>query len=68
MIVNLTNKNYKANKIKQYRETAEFARKMDVTSASPETLEAVITDLVRIVEDYCVDLEKTMNTKESEVK
>lgn len=68
MIINLTDKNYKANKIKQYLVTAEFAEKMEVSSASSETVKSVITDLVRIVRDYCVDLEKTMNTKDVEAK
>lgn len=58
MRISVTDKAWKDRKVSQFEDTAAFADSMDVSSASPETIKSVITDLVRIVRDYCADLEK----------
>lgn len=56
MRISVTDKAWVDKKIAQFEDTAAFADSMDVSSASPETIKSVITDLVRIVRDYCADL------------
>lgn len=56
MRISVTDKAWVDRKIAQFEDTAAFADSMDVSSASPETIKSVITDLVRIVRDYCADL------------
>lgn len=57
MKISVTDRKWVDNKVKQFRETAAFADDMDVSAASAETIKSVITDLTRIVYDYCSDLE-----------
>ena len=63
MKISVTDKNWVEKKISQFSETAEFAEKMDVSSASPETVKSVMTDLIRIVRDYCTDLTEKEQVK-----
>lgn len=58
MRISTTDKEWIARKISQFEDTALFADTMDVSTAKPETIKSVLTDLVRIVRDYCVDLGK----------
>ena len=63
MKISVTDKSWVDKKIVQFSETAEFAENMDVASASPETVKSVMTDLIRIVRDYCADLTEKVQTK-----
>ena len=62
MKISVTDRKWVDNKIKQFKETAAFADEMDVSSASAETVKSVITDLTRIVYDYCSDLENVKHS------
>ena len=66
MKISVTDRKWVDNKIRQFTETAKFADAMDVSAATPETIKSVITDLTRIVYDYCSDLEK-VNAKKIEM-
>ena len=63
MKISVTDKSWVDKKISQFTETAEFAENMDVASASPETVKSVMTDLIRIVRDYCADLTEKVQAK-----
>ena len=63
MKISVTDKSWVDKKIAQFTETAEFAENMDVASASPETVKSVMTDLIRIVRDYCDDLTEKVQVK-----
>lgn len=58
MRISVTDKAWVDRKIAQFQDTAEFAEALDPAQAQPDTVKSVITDLVRIVRDYCADLEK----------
>lgn len=58
MRISTTDKEWIERKIAQFEDTAAFAEKMDVGTAKPETVKSVLTDMVRIVRDYCADLGK----------
>lgn len=63
MKISVTDKSWVDKKVKQFLETAEFAEGMDVASASPDTVKSVMTDLIRIVRDYCIDLTEKEQVK-----
>ena len=58
MRISVTDKAWIDKKVAQFQDTAEFAESLDPSQAQPDTVKSVITDLVRIVRDYCADLEK----------
>ena len=63
MKISITDKNWVEKKVSQFRDTADFAEHMDVASASPDTVKSVMTDLIRIVRDYCTDLTEKEQVK-----
>lgn len=56
MRISVTDKAWVDRKIAQFQDTAAFAESLDPSQAQPDTVKSVITDLVRIVRDYCADL------------
>ena len=56
MRISVTDKAWVDKKVAQFEDTAAFAEALDPAQAQPDTVKSVITDLVRIVRDYCADL------------
>ena len=56
MRISVTDKAWVDKKVAQFQDIAEFAEALDPSQAQPDTVKSVITDLVRIVRDYCADL------------